>query len=691
MYGSEAATEFYYYVETYVSTADTGTHTFYSTANAAVTLWVNGTQVLTTTTSGAEASGSISLLAGLHKVVIVYVFASTGSKSWTASTGFMWDPPSTGKVAVPTANLYQTRTDAATLVANADIFEAGHVGAYFMLAHDTDRAVLKMTLTSSPTLTPSGDFVALGEWSMETRGIWSGVLKLQRTYDGTNWETIRTWEGHKGNMNFTGSGIQSRPAKFRFQFTDDSGHTASADPAAILTLSDSRQYSIVRITAVTDAQNATADIVRGLYASGTATSQWFEGAWSTLRGYPRTVTLHEQRAIYAGNAAEPGTLWASGLDDFENFRQGTTDADAWTYSIASPEQNAIQWIASQTQLMIGTSAGEWVIRASENGAIITPTSVRVTRQSNFGADYLPSIVAGDAVIFFQRGGRTVREFAYQFERDGWAASNLTLLAEHVTDGGIVQTAWQQQRDGILYCVTGDGKLAALTYERDQAVIGWHVHETAGGNFESVAIVYGTGEEDEVWLVVNRDGTRCIERLETDSFRRMEEEDSTLAYLDGYVTATSTPSGAVHLVTGLDHLEGLTVTAQQTGFPTATVTGGEAEFSVAIAAKPVGVAIASEVRPMPMEAQLQDGTAQGRTKRVIRMALRLRKSKGGKFGTSVSNQMDAIPYDDANAFTGEREVFPDGGFDQTGEIRITHATPEPFQILALIPKVEINGP
>jgi hypothetical protein len=560
-----------------------------------------------------------------------------------------------------------------------------------MLAHDTDRATLKMTLQASPTQTPTSDFVVLGEWTMETRGTWAGVLKLQRTYDASaNWETIRTWESHKGTSNFTASGSQERPAIYRFQFTDDGAHSSSGEPTAILTVSDPRQYSIVRITAVTNAQSATAAIVRGLYAE-TATAQWFEGSWSDYRGWPRTITLHEQRAIYAGNAAEPGTLWASALDDFENFRQGTTDADAWTYSIASPEQNAIQWISSQTQLMIGTSAGEWVMRASESGAIITPTSVRVSRQSNFGAEYLPSVVAGDAIIFFQRGGRTVREFAYQFDRDGWTASNLTLLAEHVTKGGIVQTAWQQQRDGILYVVTGDGKLAALTYEREQAVIGWHIHETTGGTFESVAVVYGTAEEDEVWTVVNRDGTRYIERLETDAFRRMEAGDATLVYLDGYATASSTPSGDNHVVTGLARFNGQTVTVQQTGFPSATVTAGSATFSVAIDAKPLGVAIVSQLQPMPMEAQLQDGTAQGRIKRVIRMALRLRNSRGGQFGATATGTLDPVPYDDSSAFTGEKEVRPDGGFDQFGNIYIRHATPEPFQLLALIPKLEANGP
>ena len=71
---------------------------------------------------------------------------------------------------------------------------------------------------------------------------------------------------------------------------------------ATLTIDNPIQEGIVEITAVTDANNATVEIIK-LPASTVATRRWAEGAWSPLRGYPASVTFSRgNRCVYAGES-----------------------------------------------------------------------------------------------------------------------------------------------------------------------------------------------------------------------------------------------------------------------------------------------------------------------------------------------------------------------------------------------------
>jgi hypothetical protein len=114
------------------------------------------------------------------------------------------------------------------------------------------------------------------------------------------------------------------------------------------------------------------------------------------------------------------------------------------------------------------------------------------------------------VLFVQRAARKVREFVYQFESDAYVSPDLTLLAEHITQTGLTQLAYQQEPDSIVWGVLTDGTLVGFTYQRDQKVLAWHKHIIGGvsdaagtqAKVESVATIPGTNR-DEVWVVVQR--------------------------------------------------------------------------------------------------------------------------------------------------------------------------------------------
>ena len=108
-----------------------------------------------------------------------------------------------------------------------------------------------------------------------------------------------------------------------------------------------------------------------------------------------------------------------------------------------------------------------------------PDNVQITQQTTFGGYTTDPIQIGNAVLFVQRQQRKIREFSYRFEDDAYLAPDMTLLAEHITDTGIVDVDYAQEPDSIYWAVRTDGTLIGMTYQRDEDVIAWHKHIIGG--------------------------------------------------------------------------------------------------------------------------------------------------------------------------------------------------------------------
>ena len=241
-----------------------------------------------------------------------------------------------------------------------------------------------------------------------------------------------------------------------------------------------------------------------------ATDTWALGAFSDTTGYPRAVAFYEQRLVFAGSDDQPQTLYFSQGGDFENFEAGVEDDDGMTYTIGSTSVNVIRFLASTRNLIVGTSGGEFVVRAGGIDEAITPTNIQIKRQTVHGsADHMP-VQAGHAVLFVQRAKRKLRELQYNFEADGYIAPDLALISEHITETGLTELAYQQEPDSIVWGVRGDGVAVTLTYKREEKVIGW-ARQIVAGSFgtgdavvERLVTIPGDLDEDEVWMVVKRD-------------------------------------------------------------------------------------------------------------------------------------------------------------------------------------------
>jgi hypothetical protein len=304
-------------------------------------------------------------------------------------------------------------------------------------------------------------------------------------------------------------------------------------------------------------------------------------------------------------------------------------------------------------------------------------------------------VVEGVILFVQRKGRRVRELVYQYDVDKYVAADLTLLAEHVTEGGIVQMAYQAAPVPLLWCVTGNGALIALTYSREQQVIGWHRHPT-DGLVESVTTIYGDADaDDEVWLIVKRTiegvDVRYVERINPAQWTDKED-----AY---FVDCGITYSGsATSTITGLSHLEGETVDALADGKVVTglVVSGGEVTLPSPASTVHVGLPFTSKVKPMRIDADPQIGMVMGHVRRIGELVLRVRNTLAIKFNNGTKEYAHTFRATSeattaATAlFSGDSKLDFHGDLDYDSPIEIIQDKPLPMTLQAIVAKYDVTG-
>ena len=387
-----------------------------------------------------------------------------------------------------------------------------------------------------------------------------------------------------------------------------------------------------KITAVADTLNFTMEILEDM-GSSTASTNWSLGSFSDTTGHPSCVTFFEQRLVFAGTTSQPQTIFFSKSGDYENMDAnigGTVaDDDAIIYTIASNQVNAIRFMTATRTLIIGTAGGEFTVSGGGTDNAITPTNILIKKQSNHGAANVDAIAVGNATLFLQRAKRKIRELAYNFDVDGYIAPDMTILAEHISEGGLTQMAYQQEPNQIIYAVRGDGELIGLTYQREQQVTAWHRHIFGGvfgaGNAvcESVAVIPTDDTEYEVYVIIKRTINGATRRFVEyiNNFDFTETDNTTFNFLD---SALAYSGSAVTTISGLDHLEGQTVSVLANGatHPDKTVSSGSITLDRSSTNVKVGLSYSSILQTMRLDAGSQNGTSQGKTKRIYEITIRL---------------------------------------------------------------------
>lgn len=467
-------------------------------------------------------------------------------------------------------------------------------------------------------------------------------------------------------------------------------------------------YCIVQITAYSSSTSVTAQIVRyqmpkSIIDSGTVF--WEEGAWSAYRGYPRSCAFFEQRLFLGGSTADPAVLWSSKSGAFEDFSDGSDDDDALVYRSAAGSADVIRWLSGGKVLVVGTSAGEFAVAASNQNEALTPSNVKMLLQSSYGTSDAPPVRFNDVVLYPQRNGepanaaRKIREFAYEFTSDKFNSVDLTIFAEHITGSGVTRLEYSMSPDPMIWAVRSDGEIACCTYERLQEVVAWQRYVLAGsGAAQTIGACAGASGED-VYVVVERTisgaTVRYIEVFEP-PFEPAIDSKADAFMVDCGLTYSGSSTSTV---TGLWHLRGEDVSILNNGnVESATVSStGTVALDVASTKAQIGYAIAARLVSQDLDGGAQAGASQSRTKRVSQVYARVYGSllgKVGKYGGTLEDMLyrdvDDVMGSTPDLYSGLIETDVEIGYDREAIVEFQHNDPLPFFITAFVAEQSTVG-
>lgn len=290
---------------------------------------------------------------------------------------------------------------------------------------------------------------------------------------------------------------------------------------------------IIKITQFINADHVNGEILKKLDADITAIERsWaiLPPAFNATNGYPRCCTFFKQRLVLSNTKKAPNKVWFSAVGGNGNFLETTEDGDAFSIVSASGLSNSILFLEAQRGVVCLTSGGEYMI---DSDGALTPTTVNINEHSAYGAYPVtrPERV-GNELLFVQRGGERVRALTYRYEVDGLVSPEVSSLSSHIGEqhGGVNEISYMQEPESLVWLVLGDGKVATITFNRDQEVLAWAQHDFSGEVISMCSIPTQLGS-DRTFMLVKRSGTTCLEEV---SFSAYVDSERTLVVNSGQV-------------------------------------------------------------------------------------------------------------------------------------------------------------
>lgn len=620
------------------------------------------------------------------------------------------------------------------LFATDELFTADDVGTVWLLEFGVGGIVADIQTPAAGASASTEDNPLFIQGGYTVASTWNdgdamrGTISIEESLDGVVWSLVRQFtqlNAKEGNISYSG---EAPPTGAWYRISAK----ATVSSTAITRIKIEASSSVIKLPfKITSYEEPTkvlgniqmpADQLPPPVVIGVSTSIFRKPAFSENNGYPRAVAFHDSRLWWGGTALYPARMWASHVEDFYIYLTGTLDTDGLDLTLAAIESNSIQWMASFNRaLVISTTGDEWTIDSGEVDSALTPTNVRARRRTRFGSNGVAPQLTGDALLWIQRGGNKLREFAYNFQKDGFDAPDLSVLAEHMLSGNVTQLAFQNAPEPILWLV--DGRyLYSFSYNREQGVTAWARHETLG-TVDTVTVIYGTAETgDEVWVGGSSPITSTgsyICRLNPATFQAFmgpsfmagaDREQMCFADFSKYGDGTYNAIDDVTEFTGFDYLatgfetqpELLQFVPVGTPISAVSFSGGVVSFPGILTNTEgwLGIAYTSKVQTMDLHIPLQNGSSYARPFRVNRAELALWKSNRGQIGYAIPLEDDYLTDIEYNAlsdtnvsldqFTGKTDTnVINSDWMKSLQVIVQSNEIVPFNVLSVLLKVEVD--
>ena len=461
----------------------------------------------------------------------------------------------------------------------------------------------------------------------------------------------------------------------------------NADDMPFLQADSPPEGDVLYITSpFTPVQKLTYDRATNAWSFAAVTFTAPPSEWAT-DNYPRAITFFQGRMWLGGTPNERETFWASKSADIENFTQGSLADDGLEFTLS--EQGAVEWITGAKNLIIGTANGEHIVESS--GGVITPSDIQIIQQSSYGSGTIQAEKIGQKVMYVSPDGRKVREIGYQWTDDGWLSRDITFASEHITDGNnIKQTAFAQNPNNLLWCVTDQGGIVCGTYEKTYNVIGWHQHDTIG-SYLDVASVDINGSSIAGFLV---------KRLVWNPQENTEQERLFFEVLDPAESAFQDcwkyfySDTAVVEIDGMEHLAGQLVDVlTDSGVHPSVPVSSDGKVYLQWEAKEVicGHNFISHMRTLSPDMIGTEGSTHALQKGWNRIVVRiLNSAKPIVNGNRPAERHPETPMDEPEPMRIEDVSVSDLGYESWSRIDIQQDLPLPLTVIGIFGEQQRNS-
>jgi len=201
------------------------------------------------------------------------------------------------------------------------------------------------------------------------------------------------------------------------------------------------------------------------------TNDWELGLFHTSGTYPICGTFWNKRFIILIDTISGPKVIASYTEDFNNFNDlenGEQTAEcSFVIPVLSDKYNQAKWLMGGDILAVGTSSGEFYISQKTTSEGWSFENTNITQVSQIGNKQITPIKINGHILFTDKFGTSIRDLVYSYERDTYDPFDTSVTSKHLLVSGIVDWAYQDYPDKILWCVVADGRLIGYTFNSEQ--------------------------------------------------------------------------------------------------------------------------------------------------------------------------------------------------------------------------------
>ena len=347
---------------------------------------------------------------------------------------------------------------------------------------------------------------------------------------------------------------------------------------------------------------------------------------------------------------------------------------------------------SARRLVLGTDGAEHAMKSSDDDEPLTPTNSSIRSFSTQGSAAVQAVKVDNTVVFTQKGGTRILQAIWGGDYE-YETNDLTTFFPEAGDSVFTSLAVQRQPDTRIHCLRTDGSVMILSHDRAENIASWCKY-TSSGTVEDIVILPGASgaTEDAVYYIVNRTiNSSTVRYLEKWSLESQNQGGTTSRQSDSHIIATCTAG----VITGLDNLEGETVTIWGNGKDLSTGTVASNQLTGVSESGSnfcVGIAYTAQFKSSKLTTFL------GQVKNIYRLGVVLHNThyQGLQYGPSFTEldnlpltQGDTIADDTVHSSFDEESFEFDGRWQADSRLHLQAASPRPCTLLAAIIGTKVN--